>query len=255
MSDLFDVDPTHRVPQDTEAFTLGASRIRSLKDALQALLTTIFATESPVAFQQDTVPSSLLAGFANSALLGSGLSKASGSSPIQVNFDALTLNVDASSPPKLQIKPLLQTSSQQAIVANGAPTKLTFAHGFAAAPPFIRAVYIPQVTGTGQGAASIDLGFSTASEIDVFSGIITADQTGIGNPFEGYQTSGGTVTFFGYRPTFWADATNVYLNIPDGHIFLMTASATAGGGVTAPTYGAEINKANWKVKIYARTLP
>lgn len=241
MSDLFDPNPSLRDPQDGEAIRLGAGRLRTLKSILQTLLANIFVDASGSNFSTDALPSSLL----KASQLGNGLSKANGSSPVQVNYDGITLNVDGSSPPKLQVRTFV--SSLQVI---GSPTDLTLAHGLGVIPSFIRAVYIPQATGNSQSASgTMDLGYSLLDEVDVLSSNMTVDQSGISNPFEGYQTSGGTVTFYGYRPCVSADATNVYLTIPNAHIFLTSKHNSAG---TSPTFGVEIAKANWQLKVYAR---
>lgn len=224
MADLFDVNPGARDPQDAEAIKMGAQRIRTLKTTLQTLLSQIFADNTGT-FGSATVPGTVL------------------------KVDGTTINTNGSS--QLQIKPLLFTSALQTIHADGGATDLTVAHGLAVMPCFIRCVYIPQVTGTGQGVGAVDLGYALLDEVEILCANITIDQSGIGNPFQGYVTSGGTVTFYGYRPTISADATNVYVTIPDGKIFMASKHNSAG---VAPTFGVQINKANWKLKVYARTL-
>jgi hypothetical protein len=234
MADLFDVNPAARDPQNSEPIKNGAYRIRTLKDTLQQMLTRIFLDNTPT-FNTDQVPSSLLA----ASSLGDGLAKPNSSAPVQVNYDGVSLSVDSSTPKKLIVNTKV---SSLLTIANSGATSVYFAHGFGSGtsiPSLVRWVYVCQTA---------ELGYSVGDEVEVDSANIVIAQSGIGNPYQGYVTTGGTVSFYGYRPTRHADGTNCYITIPDGTIYLATKQNSGG---VAPTYGLAITRGNWKLKAYA----
>lgn len=221
MADLFDPNPAQRDPQDTEAFRLGASRIRSLKQTLQNLLALVFVDTAPT-FASDTLPSSLL----TTASLGSGINK-DGSTPpkLQAKVDATTIDFDGSGNIRIKPKAVL-VSSLQSIAATGA-TDVTVAHGLPSIPSLVRWVYVCQST---------ELGYAVNDEVDIDVANMTVVEGG---------------TFYGYRPTTSQDATNVYITIPDGTIFFATRHNSGG---VAPTFGQAITRSKWKLKAYAWTI-